>query len=112
IEVAEGLIAAAVRSARGAVDLARQLRDTRGQTGACRSLAVALASAGDERAAADHIHDGLVAATKAHLPLAAARLRLTLAEIRGAPYQQEARRIVKRVMTQRYPPLLRALARA
>jgi DNA-binding NtrC family response regulator/tetratricopeptide (TPR) repeat protein len=112
IELGEGLVTAAVRSARGAVDLASQLRDTRGQAGAYRSLAAALASAGDEPAAAVHIRDGLIAATTAHLPLAAARLRLTFAEIRGAPCQRQARRIVKRVMTPRYPPLLQAFARA
>jgi transcriptional regulator with AAA-type ATPase domain/tetratricopeptide (TPR) repeat protein len=112
IELAEGLVAAAVRSARAAVDLAGPLRDTRGQTGACRALAAALASAGDERAAIVHIDDGLAAAVSAHLPLAAVRLRLTLAEIRGAPYQWQARRIVRRVMTPRYPPLLQAFARA
>ena len=112
IELAEGLITAAVRSARGAVDLATELHDGRSQAGACRSLAAALASAGDDRTSIDHIQQGLIAATAAHLPLAAARLRLTLAEIRGASQRQEARRIAIRMMTARYPPLLQALARA
>jgi DNA-binding NtrC family response regulator/tetratricopeptide (TPR) repeat protein len=112
IELAEGLIAPAVRSARGAVDLATELRDTRGQASACRALAAALASAGDERAAALHIHTGLAAAASAHLPLAAARLRLTLAEIRGAAHDQQARRVVQRLIAPTYPPLLQAFARA
>ena len=112
IDLADGLITAAVRSARGAVDLASELHDMRTQAGACRSLAAALASAGDERASLDRIQQGLIAAAAAHLPLAAARLRLTLAEIRGATHHQEARRIVMRVMTARYPPLLQAFARS
>ena len=112
VELADGLVAPAVRSARAAVDLATQLGDTRGHAGACRSLAAALASAGDERAAAAHIHQGLAAAASAHLPLAAARLRLTLAEIRGALHHREARRLVQRVIAPRYPPLLQAYARA
>ena len=112
IELAEDLIAPAVRSARGAVDLATELRDLRTLASASRSLAAALASAGDERAAISQIEQGLSAAATAHLPLAAARLRLTLAEIRSAPDQQAARRLVLRVMTPRYPPLLQAVARA
>ncbi len=112
IELADGLVAAAVRSARSAVDLASHLRDMRSQAAACRALAAALASAGDEHAAIIQIQEGLDAAAKAHLPLAAARLRLTDAEIRGTSYQREARRIVKRVNGPRYPPLLQTFARA
>ena len=112
IELAEDLIAPAVRTARGAVDLATELRDLRTLAVASRSLAAALASAGDERAAIVQIEQGLAAAATAHLPLAAARLRLTHAEIGGAPYQQAARKIVSRLMTPRYPPLLQASARA
>jgi DNA-binding NtrC family response regulator/tetratricopeptide (TPR) repeat protein len=112
IELAEDLIAPAVRTARGAVDLATELRDLRTLALASRSLAAALASAGDERAAIIQIEQGLTAAATAHLPLAAARLRLTLAEIRGTPYQQAARKIVRRLMTPRYPPLLQNSARA
>jgi len=112
IELAEGLIAPAVRSARGAVDLATGLHDLRTLASASRPLAAALASAGDEPAATTQIEQGLIAAAGAHLPLAAVRLRLLLAEIRGAPHQQAARRIVLRVTTPRYPPLLQACARA
>jgi DNA-binding NtrC family response regulator/tetratricopeptide (TPR) repeat protein len=112
IELADGLVAAAVRSARSAVDLANHLRDMRSLAAACRALAAALASAGDERAAIVHIQEGLAAAAKAHLPLAAARLRLMEAEVRGTPYQREARRIVKRVIGPKYPPLLETFARA
>lgn len=112
IELADGLIPAAVRSARSAVDLATELRDFRTQTAACRSLAAALASAGDDRAAALQIRDGLRAATAAHLPLAAARLRLTFAEIGAGSRQHDARRLVLRIIARSYPPLLQAVARA
>ena len=112
IELAEGLIAPAVRSARAAVKLATALRDPRTLAAASRSLAAALASAGDECAATMQIEQGLMAAATAHLPLVAARLRLTLAEIRGRSCQHAARRIVARMMTPRHSPLLQAFARA
>ncbi|MFL6248057.1 MAG: sigma 54-interacting transcriptional regulator, partial [Thermoanaerobaculia bacterium] len=112
IELAEGVIPAAVRSGRRAVDLATELHDMRARAVACRALAAALASAGDETAAAVHIQYGLAAAAAAHLPLEAARLRLTLAEIRGAAHQEETRRVVMRVIARSYPPLLQACARA
>ena len=112
IEVAEGLIPAAVRSARGAVEMARKDGHRRALAAACRTLAAALASAGEDEAATGYIREGLAAAASEHLPLAAARLRLTLAEIRGAARRHEARRVVARVIARNYPPLLQAFARA
>ena len=112
IELAEAVIPAAVRTARRAVDLAAELHDMRARAIGCRALAAALASAGDATGAALHIQQGLTAAAAARLPLEAARLRLTLAEIRGAAHQREARRVVMRVIARSYPPLLQACARA
>ena len=112
IEVSEGLIPAAVRNARGAVEMARKDGHRRALAAACRTLAAALASAGEDEAATGYIREGLAAAASAHLPLAAARLRLTLAEMGGAARRRDARRVVARVIARNYPPLLQAFARA
>src|SRR4029079_15535570 len=94
------------------VDLAISLQDLRAQATAHRWLAASLASAGDHREALIHIQHGLAAAVTTHLPLAAARLRLTLAEIRAAEDPHHARRVVTRVIARGYPPLLQAVANA
>jgi DNA-binding NtrC family response regulator/tetratricopeptide (TPR) repeat protein len=113
VHLAEGLIPAAVRAARSAVEMATLLRDARVRASACRVLAAAVASAGDIHSATSHIADGLRAAATAHLPLEALRLRLTSADIHVASGRPEARRVVSRVAAGgRYPRLLRFFARA
>ncbi len=112
LELGEGQTSLAVKLAHKAADIAIDVQSARIQAAAYRALAMALASAGDERAAADHVQSGLVAAAAARLPLAAARLRLTLAEIGHALPQGSARRIVTRIIARNYPPLLQAFARA
>ena len=113
VHLAEGLIPAAVRAARSAVEMATLLRDARVRASACRVLAAAVASAGDIHSATSHIADGLRAAATAHLPLEAIRLRLTSADIHAASGRPEARRVVSRVAAGgRYPRLLRFFARA
>jgi DNA-binding NtrC family response regulator len=86
--------------------------DLRIRAATLRALATAVAAAGDDRAAASYIGDGLKAANAAHLPLVAARLRLTLADIQGPAHREEIRRLVARVIARQYPLLLQAFARA
>ena len=112
IQLAEGHIPSAVRSARSAVEAATALHDARALASACRALAAAVASAGDAHSAASHIRDGLRAASAAHLPLAAARLRLTAADIQAAANGPDIRRVASRVAAGGYPRLLRFFARA
>ena len=112
ILVAEGLISAAVRAARRAVESVADQPDLRIRAEAWRALAIAVAAAGDDRAAAGHINDALKAASAAHVPLVAARLRLTLADIQGHERPADMRRLVSRVIARQYPRLLQAFARA
>jgi DNA-binding NtrC family response regulator/tetratricopeptide (TPR) repeat protein len=112
VHLGEGLIPAAVRAAQSALDMATTLGNARAQASACRVLAAAVASAGDHKTATSHIRDGLRAAAVAHLPLAAARLRLTSADILGRSCGPEARRTVMRFASADYPRLLRSFARA
>ena len=112
IELAEGRIPSAVRSARSAIEMATALHDARTLASAYGALAAAVASAGDPHSAASHIRDGLRAAAAAHLPLAATRLRLTAADIQAAANGPDSRRIASRVANGGYPRLLRFLARA
>ena len=112
VHLGEGLIPAAVRAAQSALDMATTLGNARAQASACRVLAAAVASAGDHKTATSHIRDGLRAAAVAHLPLAAARLRLTSADILGRSGGPEARRTVMRFASADYPRLLRSFARA
>ena len=112
IQLAEGRIPLAVRTARSAVDLAVELNSPAVLASSYRILAMALASAGDERGAATNIRNGLLVAARAHLPLAAARLRLTRADIQGRTRDSNARRLAKRIIARNYPPLVRAFARA
>jgi tetratricopeptide (TPR) repeat protein len=84
VHLAEGAIPPAVRAARHALDLAARGGDPRPQASACRVLAAAVAAAGDTESALGHIREGLRAATQAHLPLAALRLRLTRVDIQIA----------------------------
>lgn len=111
ILLAEGLIPAAVRAARVAVEKAEEQPDLRVRAVASRAYAAAIVSAGDDRAAAEHIDSGLKAARIARLPLMAIRIRLTEADIRGRVHREDARRLVSRVIARRYPPLLQAVAR-
>jgi DNA-binding NtrC family response regulator/tetratricopeptide (TPR) repeat protein len=112
IYLAEGLIPAAVRTARSAVEMATMLGEARARASACRTLATAVASAGDLRAAETHIADGLRAAADAHLPLAAIRLRLAMADIHGPACSSQERRAVSRFAGGELPRLLRFFARA
>jgi DNA-binding NtrC family response regulator/tetratricopeptide (TPR) repeat protein len=112
VHLAEGLTAAGVRAARAAVEMATTLGDARMRAAACRVLAAGVASSGDCSSAATHIADGLRAAVLAHLPLAAVRLRLTLADIQGASCPQETRRAIARFAGAEYPKLLRFCAAA
>jgi hypothetical protein len=112
IQLAEGHIPAAVRSARSAVETATALHDARVLASAYEALAAAVASAGDADSAGCHIRDGLQAASAAHLPLAAARLRLTAIDISGTANGAALRRLANRVATGGYPRLIRFLARA
>ncbi len=113
VHLAEGLVPAAVRTARSAVEMATTVQDPRTLASAYRVLAAAVASAGDIPSAASHIHDGLRAAAAAHLPLAAVRLRLTWADIHAAAPCHDARRLSLRSAAGRgFPGLLRGFARA
>ena len=112
VHLAEGLTPAGVRSARAAVEMATTLGDDRMRAAAYRVLAAGAACAGDCSSAATHIADGLRAAALAHLPLAAVRLRLTLADIQGASCPQETRRAIARFAGAEYPKLLRFCAAA
>ncbi len=112
ILLAEGQIPAAVRSARLAAELAPDRTDLGIRAGISRALGAAVAAAGDDRAARTYLDEGLKAASAAHLPLMAARLRLTLAEVQGGSRRDDMRRLVRRVVEHRYPPLLQAAARA
>ena len=112
VHLAEGLIPVGVRTARSAVDMATTLGDGRVRAAACRVLAAAVAAAGDCSSAATHIADGLQAAATAHLPLAAVRLRLTLADIQGASCPPDTRRGIARFAGAEYPKLLRFFAAA
>ena len=113
VHLAEGLIPAAVRAARSAVEMAALIQDARVRASACRALAAAVASAGDVHSAESHIADGLHAAAIAHLPLEAIRLRLTSADILAAAGRPEARRVVARFAAGgQFPRLLRFFARA
>ena len=107
VHLAEGLTPAGVRAARAAVEMATTLGDARMRAAACRVLAAGVAGAGDCSSAATHIADGLRAAALAHLPLAAVRLRLTLADIQGASCPQETQRAIARFAGAKYPKLLR-----
>lgn len=112
VHLAEGMIPAAVRTARSAVEMATTIGDARMRASACRALAAAVASAGDVHSAETHIADGLRAAAAAHLPLAAIRLRLTLADIHGASCGSNLRRATSRFADADAPRLLRFFARA
>jgi DNA-binding NtrC family response regulator/predicted negative regulator of RcsB-dependent stress response len=112
IQLANGQIPSSVRTAHRAVELASEPQHRRILASAYRILAAAVASGGDERAAAVHIQQGRAAAAAARLPLAAARLRLTALDIQSAPDRDDARRIVSRVIARNYPPLPQAFARA
>jgi len=112
IQLAEGQLTLAVRTARSAVEMATALESLPALAASYQTLATALASAGDEPSAAQNIRTGLVHAARAHLPLAAARLRLTLAEIQSKTHPTRARRVPRRILARKYPPLVCALARA
>jgi DNA-binding NtrC family response regulator/tetratricopeptide (TPR) repeat protein len=112
VHLAEGSIPAGVRAAQAAVEMATVLGDARMQAAACRVLAAGVAYAGDCSSAATHIADGLRAAARAHLPLAAVRLRLTLADIQGGSCPPETRRAIARFAGAEYPNLLRFCAAA
>jgi len=112
ILLAEGQIPAAVRSARLAAELAPDRTDFGIRAAISRALGAAVAAAGDDRAARTYLDEGLKAASAAHLPLMAARLRLTLADVQGGSRPEDMRRLVRRVVAHRYPPLLQAAARA
>jgi DNA-binding NtrC family response regulator/tetratricopeptide (TPR) repeat protein len=112
VHLAEGLIPSAVRAARSAVEIATRLGDARELASAARVMAAAVASAGDGGAAATHVADGLRAAALAHLPLAAAKLRLTAADIAGPACTEQDRRAVLRWISTDTPRLLRFFARA
>ena len=112
ILLAEGLIPAAVRSARAAAEKSADQGDLRIRASAFRILAAAVAAAGDDCAATMYIHEGLKAATAAHLPLMATRLRLTLADVAGTSRRDQMRRLVARIVARKYTPLLQAFARA
>jgi two-component system response regulator HydG len=100
VHLAEGAIAHAVRAARQAVDIAARAREPRALSSGYRVLAAAIATAGDPEAASRHIDEGLRVARGAHLPLAAVRLRLTLADIRtGAASHFPAPRAVSRLLS-------------
>ncbi len=111
ILLAEGRVPAAVRCARQATETAAAQSNLRSRAVAARALGMAVAAAGDDRAAATYVGDGLQAASRARLPLLAARLRLTLAEIEMTTRSEHARRLVARVIGRKYPPLLQACAR-
>jgi DNA-binding NtrC family response regulator/tetratricopeptide (TPR) repeat protein len=112
ILLAEGLIPAAVRCARLATEAAAAQPSLVIRAIAARALAAAVAAAGDDRAAAAYLADGLRAASRARLPLLTARLRLTLADIEATTHRDHARRLVTRVIARKYPSLVQALARA
>jgi DNA-binding NtrC family response regulator/tetratricopeptide (TPR) repeat protein len=112
ILLAEGLIPAAVRCARLASEDAAAQPSLVVRAVAARALAAAVAAAGDDRAAAEYLADGLTAASRVRLPLLTARLRLTLAEVEAATHREHARRLVTRVIARKYPSLVQALARA
>ena len=115
VHLAEGAIASAVRGARQALDLAIQTHEPRIVSSAYRVLAAAVGAAGDPHSAARHILDGLRVATAAHLPLAAARLRLTGADLEIASgAASDARRAAERlaVAAAHWPRLLKFHARA
>ncbi|MEP6915611.1 MAG: sigma 54-interacting transcriptional regulator [Acidobacteriota bacterium] len=115
VHIADGTIPAAVRAARQAVDVASRAADPRVMADAWRVLAAAVASAGDPESAMLHISDGLRVAKTAHLPLAAARLRLARADIEGAEADSPAARaLAVRLVaaSTRWPRLLRFQARA
>ena len=112
IQLAEGQLPLAVRTARSGVELAASLDALPALAASHQALAMALASAGDEPGAALNIRNGLRIAARARLPLAAARLRLTLADIQAKTHYTNARRTARRILSRRYPPLLCGLARA
>ena len=113
IHLAEGFVAAAVRTARAAVEMARALDDPRALASAYRVLASAVASAGDQPAARSHIEEGLRAAALAHLPLAAIRLRLAWADVPSGSQRSAACRLARRFATGAGSPgLLRFFAQA
>jgi DNA-binding NtrC family response regulator/tetratricopeptide (TPR) repeat protein len=106
----EGAIPPAVRAARHALDLAAGANEPRTLASAARVLAAAVAAAGDTVSAIGHIREGLRAATDGHLPLAAIRLRLTLADIQIASGAEvEGQRAADRLVAiaARLPRLLR-----
>jgi DNA-binding NtrC family response regulator/tetratricopeptide (TPR) repeat protein len=112
ILLAEGLIPAAVRSARVAAERSAEREAPRIRAAAFRALAAAVAAAGDDSAATMYIREGLKTAQSAHLPLMAARLRLTFADVAGNLRREQMRRLVARVVGRKYTPLLQAIARA
>jgi len=112
ILLAEGLLPAAVRCARLATEAAAAQPSLGIRAVAARALAAAVAASGDDRAAAAYLAGGLKAASRARLPLLAARLRLTLADVTAATHREQARRLAARVIARKYPSLLQAFARA
>ena len=78
IHVAAGDVAAALGAASQALQRSASLHDPRLTAAAHRSMAMGLILAGDFDGAAAHVRNGLRAASRAHQPLAALRLRAVL----------------------------------
>jgi DNA-binding NtrC family response regulator/tetratricopeptide (TPR) repeat protein len=112
--MAEGSTITAARTAREALERAREAGDAAVLAGAHRALAHAAAAGGDAASAVSHIEAGLRVASRAHLPLHVARLRLAALEIasRGAA-SADHRRLAARLAASsiHWPPLLRYAAR-
>jgi len=115
IHLAERAIAPAVRAGRRALALASEGGSARASIAAHEALAAALASAGDHEPSATHARRGLSLARRAHLPLDAARLRITALDIAAATDDcARIEAIAARVSaaSTRLPRLLRFCARA
>jgi DNA-binding NtrC family response regulator/tetratricopeptide (TPR) repeat protein len=115
ILMAEGGTAPAVRTAREAIEHATKSGDASVLASAHRALGEAVAGGGDAAAAIRHVREGLHVARRAHLPLQAARLRLTSLDIQAsAGASPDARSLATRLAATgaRWPALLRHLAQA
>ena len=113
--LAEGAITSAHRTAREALERARQSGDASVSASAHRALAHAAAAAGDAVSATVHVENGLRLARAAHLPLHVARLRLALLEIASGADPSAGRRPVAARLSAssiHWPPLLRYAVRA
>jgi transcriptional regulator with AAA-type ATPase domain/tetratricopeptide (TPR) repeat protein len=75
VRIAAGDVSGALQPASQALEIARAIHSPRLVASAYRAMALALRLAGDRIGAADHAEAGIQAATAAHLPLIALKLR-------------------------------------